>query len=164
MLVSQEFADAHLTFDDRYFPIVVMRWDGLADIEAAKWGMDHLAGASKTAVARGTRLVSISDARRARRPSAEVRKYFAAESARGLPEQADVVINTYVVLDSALLRGALTAIGWLSPSVQSVKTTATIEEAIEQALQDLEANGVARPHGLSAATYTMPAVRRSKTG
>jgi hypothetical protein len=141
----REFAESKVTFDDRYSPIIIMIWEGRSCIEAAQWGMSLQQEMTEKLVAAGQRFVSISDARKARRPEPSVRKYWADVLSKNTPESKAATLATYAVFDSALMRGVMTAIGWLSEEARSITTVATLGEAIEQGLAELDAAGIARP-------------------
>lgn len=69
-------------------------------------------------------------------------------------------LGNYVVLSSALVRGALTAIGWINQEARRIETFATLREAIGQAVETLEANGQPVPKGLNPETYEPPSLEQ----
>jgi hypothetical protein len=143
--------------DDRYAPIVITIWSGRANIEAARWHTELQEQDMQKAVAKGQKLISISDATKAERPGPEVRKFWADSLASTTPEQEAGTLSTYVVISSAVMRGVMTAIGWLSERARSIKSEPTLADAIRAALEDLDAAGIPRPAGLDPDGYTPPA-------
>ena len=158
MVASRSFPECTLTFDDRYSPLLISIWSGRADLEAAKWHGELNREASKVLVARGLPIVSISDALASERPGPDVRKFWADSIAQESREITEATIATFVAFGSPLMRGVLTAIGWLNAEARKIKTTATMAEAIELALAKLAEAGVARPEGLTGESYRPPDV------
>lgn len=158
MVASRSFPECTLTFDDRYPPILISIWSGRADLEAAKWHGDLNRSASEALLARGLPIVSISEALASERPGPDVRKYWADSIAQESSEIIEGTIGTIVVFGSALMRGVLTAVGWLNPEARKIKTVATMAEAIDLALAKLDEAGVRRPAGLSGESYRPPEV------
>jgi hypothetical protein len=65
-----------------------------------------------------------------------------AESRYMSAERYAAVVASYVPTDNALMRGALTALGWLAPNmVKSIRLVPSLESALTQALQTLETSG-----------------------
>ena len=77
-----------------------------------------------------SRLICISDARLASH-DVQQRRLLAEWSERITPMGKHRVVATIVVLDSMLLRGALTAFNWLSPPVIPQRVAADLAGAIE---------------------------------
>jgi hypothetical protein len=100
-------------FTDHLFPVVVfqaMGECGSSDIDAAE-------AAYRSAFQRGQRFISVSDARRSANHAAQ-RKHWADLTARLLEDTERWTVATVVILDSAALRAALTAVNWIvKPSI-----------------------------------------------
>jgi hypothetical protein len=97
-------------FTDHLFPVVVfqaMGECGPADIEFAE-------KAYRAVFTREQRLVSVSDARRSANHAAQ-RKLWADLTERLETESARWTMATVIILDSAALRAALTAVNWITP-------------------------------------------------
>jgi len=59
------------------------------------------------------------------------------------PEETKrAMLGTFVVVQSAVLRGAMTAIGWLSEGARAIETFKTVEEAIAEAKRRLGGAGI----------------------
>jgi hypothetical protein len=71
------------------------------------------------------------------------RKIVAEAEARFMSEERyAAIVASYVPTDNALMRGALTALGWLAPNiVKSIRLVPSLEIALTQALQTLETSG-----------------------
>ena len=157
MATVRRFPETVVIHDDRFAPIVITIWSGTASVEVARWHNELQREDVRKAVAKGQRLVSISDATKADRPGPEVRKFWADALAETTPEQEAGTLSTYVVISSAVMRGVMTAIGWLSERARSIKSVPTLADAIRAALEDLDAEGIPRPSGLDPDSYTPPA-------
>jgi hypothetical protein len=71
---------------------------------------------------------------------------------------------SYVVLDSAVLRGAITAMGWLTRGGLRIKSCPTLPEALRETLARLEELGIAPPAGLDPESYRFPAPDSAASG
>lgn len=106
--------------------------------------------------ARG-RFVSVTDTYATKRPSPTARRRI-AERMDALGDDATTsTIASYVIVESALLRGAITALSWLHAPLEGTVAVGTPALAIEAALRDLDAAGIPRPARLTPQTYQRPA-------
>ena len=105
----------------------------------------------------GERFVLISDALDAKAPGATIRQRIMART-EAMPEFfRDVQIANYVVLASATVRGALTAMSWLSRTPWASEYVATPAEAIERSRGVLRGAGVDVPEEPAPGRYERPA-------
>ncbi len=146
--------ESSLILDDRYFPILITRWAGKPTLALA----DAYFRWHDTMVERAefyeTKVVHMTDANAAEQPDAPVRK-FIADSSASRAKAAHVALNSYVTLESKLVRGVLTVIGWaMSDTKFNPIMTPNIEVALERALADLDAAKIERPRGLEPNDYT----------
>jgi hypothetical protein len=152
-LETERDGDSSLTLDDRYFPILITRWAGKPTLALAqayfRWHDTMLDRAEFYE----TKVVHVTDANAAKQPEAPVRKFIADSSAaRG--HVATLALASYVTLKSKLVRGVLTVIGWvMGESSAKPIMTASIEQALERALTDLDAANIERPRGLEPNAY-----------
>lgn len=153
-----------VTFDDRYAPIYITTWVGTTTLEGARWGTEKQAAVAAELVRRGRRMITISDATRVERPPPEVRKYFADSTNANTSAHGAVSISSYVVLTNPLVRGVMTAVGWMSEAARRVTTVATMRDALERALADLDAARLPRPVGLDPAGYEPPSAGLARSG
>lgn len=151
-----ESGSSIIYLDDRFFPVVISTWVGTANLENceafAAWHTEQL----ERAIAAGLHMVSISDSARAERPPPVVRRFFADWTAKWDEEAGDRV-TSIAVITNPLLRGAMTAIGWIRPEVQRVVTVPDVREALARAIEILEEHGQPAPAGLDPDTYVSPA-------
>lgn len=147
-----------MIIDDRYLPLVISVWRGQANMETAQWHGGQHTEVVQELVGRGQKFVLINDASDAERPPPAVRKYFAEYAEAGSDEEEALGLATIVVLSSPVMRGALTAVGWVSERAARIDTAATMRAALERGLKALDAAGVPRPEGLDPANYTPPEV------
>lgn len=144
-----------IVLDDRYEPILIATWFGAPGAESIRrffaWNDAVLARARL----RGG-YVLITDSNEAKRP-APLERRLISELTAAMPEDATALnVGNYVVLNNPLIRGALTAMQWLSPSPWAITTVASCAEAITRSLADLEQAKLSAPSGLVAADYKAP--------
>lgn len=141
-------ASCELVLDARYMPIYITCWRGKPTVEAAKWHAEQVDELIAEVDAEYPRVLPIDCATLCDRPGADVRRYF-AERLGNIPQRTiDAVIENYAVIPNAMLRGALTAIGWLNERAKAIKSVATFDAALTGAFATLDANGIQRPDGL----------------
>jgi hypothetical protein len=149
--------DSVIYVEDKFFPVIIATWEGTADVgncmAFAAWHERQVDRASRE----GARLISISDSAHAQRPPPTVRKFFAEWMARLESEPDDPTLAIIVVVTNALMRGALTAIGWVRPEVSEMVVVPDIGSAISNALALLASANYPAPAGLDPATYRSPA-------
>lgn len=145
MVKIGQFSQARVVFDARYSPLLITTFFGKCDLEAAKWQTDLINQATIQAAKRGQRVITISDATHSDKPSAEARKYWADNMSTGSAAVQAATLGTYVVYTSAIVRGALTAIGWLNPEVKKIETFGTLADAIKSALARLKKERLQAP-------------------
>jgi hypothetical protein len=155
-IVTRRDEDAAFVGDVTYFPVVIVTFfgtftEGLVDDYAA-WAEQVAA----RAVAENTHYLTIADGRQANRPPASVRKRFAEMSDVMSESGHDRFVAAILVLESALVRGALTAIQWMSRRSLRIETVGSIDEAIDRARSRLAKAGAAFPAGLDGGYPTPP--------
>ncbi|MFV8756150.1 hypothetical protein ACNOYE_36840 [Nannocystaceae bacterium ST9] len=131
---------AELVLDDRLSPILIATWFGSATPRTVDafhaWVDERIADARS----RGDRLTLVNDSIDADRPAPEARRKFTEHEL-----DASVLVASPVVLTNPLVRGAMTAIGWvLGDKMKGVHSSATLPEAFEHARNALREVG-ARP-------------------
>lgn len=156
MPLYKEFDGARVIVDDRYPPVLITIWSGRATVPAARWSMEQTNALSKAFIDRYGAVVSISDATAAQRPAPDVRKFW-ADNMSAMPEIARGTLGTFIVTTNPMMRGVLTAIGWLNEQARAMTHTATMGEALAKSLAALEQFGIAQPTGLQVDEYAPPA-------
>jgi hypothetical protein len=145
--------DSALTLDSRYFPVLITRWSGKPTPTLAEAYFRWHDAMLYRAEFEETRVVHVTDANEAKQPDAPVRK-FIADSSAARAGVAHVALNSYVILESKLIRGVLTVIGWVMGDAKSNQImTPNLEQALDQALTDLDKAKIDRPRGLEPTAY-----------
>lgn len=144
-----------IVLDDRYEPIVIATWYDAPEQHAIRrffeWNLGVIERARRTGG-----YVLISDANNASRPAGLERKLI-AELTDAMPADAvELAIGNYVVVDNALIRGAMAAMQWLSRTPWTAVNVATHREALERAMQDLARAEMRPPAGLDPEHYRPP--------
>lgn len=162
MVEIRRFPGGFLVLDDRYAPLLVSTFVGKADLESTKWYSGVYTATVRREASKGRKVISINDASRAERPTADARKGWAEMADRSPVDVQNAVIASYVVLDNPLLRGAVTAIGWMTDKVRGLESFKTVDQAIEAAVARLAKEG----HTVSLAPngYRLPAAAERETG
>jgi hypothetical protein len=140
-----------VSLNDRFFPLLLMSfYEPYAPGELDRH-YTRLAAIADEAIRRQLRLVVIltSD------PSlvSTVGRKQSADSLRRCmsPKQVDVTAASFVTVDSPLVRGVLTAFRWLSPdTLKTLRVTATMQQALDQALVALDQLGTPLQGDLAA--------------
>lgn len=114
-------------FDETSFPLVVATFRGPVTVEAVEAYFLRLDACFR----RRARFAIVFDIAGVEVPSPSVRKAFTdATGARG-PSIARWFAGVAVVLTSAVLRGTVTAFGWIQPPEYPLVVVATLGEARE---------------------------------
>jgi len=126
------------TFDLSAFPLVVSHWSTAMDSDEVNDYFDQLDRVIDRAQREGVRYVSVSCG--GSNLTAAMRKVVAERASKIPTARAALNIASFVVLDNALLRGAVTAIKWISSkNMQNVFPVATLEEGLAKAKSALAA-------------------------
>jgi DNA gyrase inhibitor GyrI len=100
---------------------------------------DHYRGLCR----RGIRFVAITDLRAATEiPDARTRQRFGEEAARFAPESKRWSLGAALVLDSPVIRGALTAVEWIYRPEPPTRYFSDLPSAFDWAIQRLKAEGI----------------------
>ena len=144
--------DAELVLDDRLSPILIATWFGSATAQTVQafevWLDERIAEAR----ARGERLTLINDSIDADRPKPEARRRFTEHEF-----DSEVLIALPAVITNPLVRGAITAIGWvLGDKMKAVSSWASLPEAFEFARGALRDAGARPPPPSRIQGYVRP--------
>lgn len=146
--------------DTRPDPVVISSWHGRPTVGLVDQYYRWSDRSSAAALAAEQRLIRIADLRAARAPAAEACKRLYEHARDDLA--GEVVIVTFVVLDSPLLYDIVKAMGWLragrEPELVLVERMAT---ALELTLARLRAERIPAPAGLDPVRYGPPPRPRS---
>ncbi len=155
-LVTLRDERSSVVVDSRAWPIVIATWFGPPTEALVDWYFDAHAQVLDRARTRRERLVLITDTFATERPSATARKRIADRTAAQPEDVPLLTLASYIVIQNALIRGAVTALGWILPALAESDTVDSIEAGIDGGLAALDAAGVPRPHDFSAQRYRRP--------
>jgi hypothetical protein len=148
---------SRIVIDDRFFPLVVTKWTGLASIEAVREHFVDLDRLLQRALDEKTKLVQVTDLLTTEAPPALTRKAISELSDKQVERFSSVLLRpSYVAMDNILLRGTLIAINWVSRNAINIEPYATLTLALKAGLERLDREGLPRPAGLDIDRYTMP--------
>jgi hypothetical protein len=146
-----------IVVDAKHWPVIFATWfDEATENAVTRYFEAH----DKLLVrARGARekFILVTDAAHSKRPSAKVRKLIADKTNAHPADAVDLTLGSLIVVENALMRGVVTALTWILPRMKDSEVVGNITEAIDRSLAILDAKGIARPTGLTAARYRRPA-------
>jgi hypothetical protein len=142
--------------DDRFFPVLISTWSGRANETTVRaffeWSQRQMQRARKE----GVKILQISDATDAERPDPVTRRLLAELTDLQGDEAADLNYTSLVVLENPVIRGAMTAIGWLTRRKLELVAVADMPTAIRRAREELTKAGVKPPADLDPGSYVRP--------
>lgn len=145
-----------IVIDERMKPVLITTWFGEATVKIIDEYFDWNDARMARARATGERLVIMSDTHLIDRPTPMVRKRIAERTKASSPDYAKATIGSVIVIENALVRGAVTALGWILPSLSESRFVASIDEGVDYCQTLLEKEGLRPPPGFSRATYRRP--------
>jgi hypothetical protein len=148
--------------DERFDPLIVASFYGLITpkliLEFSAWFRGYL-----TSLRPGTKFVMVNDPRGVPSHSPVVRK-IAGEEMKKLRTQMELhSLQNIMIIDNTLLRGALTALSWLTGD-RTHCAVKDMPEAIRTALEALTRAGLPVPDGVDAMSYEVPLPALKKVG
>mgnify|MGYP001347076277 CR=1 FL=1 len=145
--------DRAFVADRRFYPVVFIKWWGEMNEPLVRAAFRWLDEVNAQARADGIKVVSVNDSRMSKRPPATIRKLMAE-----LIDETghDDALPSIVVMENPLIRGAMTAMRWLSSREWKVETTADVPAGLRRALALLAEAGVAGPRGLDPDRFEIP--------
>jgi hypothetical protein len=127
--------------DDQFYPILLSRFDEPVTEGELDSYFQKLVVLADEGIRRKNRYVVIvlNDPTTF---SAAGRKKVAAAQARYMtPKRDDVTLAAFIPVDNPIVRGAVTALRWVSPEIaKSIHCVPTLEAALKNAIASLEAN------------------------
>jgi hypothetical protein len=141
-----------IVVETRFYPIVLTSYRGQVRSEADhRASLTQLEALGRKAQREGTRHVSIALGGAG---MAATERQMVAKLMESFPKDLlDLFLGSYVIIDSALVRGMFTALKWLSPKLSRVEPMASVESAVAAAAAALAA------HGTPADDATLQGVR-----
>jgi len=136
--------EVHL--DHRAAPLLVHTWVGAPTMRVVE---PYFAAVAELAEA-GERYLIITDASRAGRPDASVRRAITQHSAALAAQREALSVGSVVIVSNALVRGALTAMSWVDSSMAEVDYVKDLPEALAKSRAVLMTRGMAWPPAADA--------------
>lgn len=143
--------DVEVIIDRRHDPVIVTTWMAAGTIGIAEQYVPWMQALIAEGREHGKRFVMISDARSPDRPDPVARRRFAE-----VENPPDVILASIVVVRSAAVRGALTAIRWMMRNAIDFECVADLAGGFELGRQRLREHGLAWPDSLTPASYRVP--------
>jgi hypothetical protein len=143
-----------IVIDSRYAPLFITSFFGDIQVPLVEWYAEHHSALITEQNRLGRRTVGISDATHAGIPNAQVRNCWASLAERHFRVLEEMMVMNGVVVTNAWARGALTAIGWLSPRLASLSFFPSAETALAAGVSALVAAGIPAPR--YAPPYRLP--------
>ena len=140
-----EDGDAAVVIDERSWPLVTNTWFGASTEPLVEQFFRHTDGQLDRAKARREKIVMIADTYAASPPSARVRRRITELTSAQGPRSIPLVLVSLTVIENVLIRGAVTALSWIDPSLARGKTVASFDDAVAGALAAMQAAGVRVP-------------------
>jgi hypothetical protein len=137
-IVRRVDGESEFVIDSSHLPLLITTWFGSPTLGLVEAYTEWLVRFVERSRAAGRKFVILDDAIRAGRPAPPVRGLLAK-----IQCPSDVVVDRVVVVDTAAIRGALTALSWITGN--PIKTTPAIEQGVRDCLVRLDEAGVARP-------------------
>ncbi len=117
--------------DVESYPVIYFRFSGETTLSDAQTMMEQQYELAKRAQRARVRLFVISDNLATTKASTEVRKYLAETSKSHSALWEESIASIVILLKSTIVRGAITAIGWVAPDLlKDVKTAKDFDGAV----------------------------------
>lgn len=156
-LIEHHFGSGGLVIDQRFSPVIICTWYGRSTIQQVDAYFAWNERFVPEAVARGHKVVFVSDTLDAEFPDATIRRYIADKSEAFRTDERDaVLIGNLVIVPNAAIRGALTAISWFSSRPNTMEPVKNLEVAFRRALEVLRSHGLETPAGFDVRSYMRP--------
>jgi hypothetical protein len=148
----------HIVVDAQHFPLMFTKFVGEVSRDMFAEYFNWVRKVNERARRADIRVITVSDISRGKRPPVDVRKFVAEEQDRVVETYGSTNMASYIVVENALVRGALTAIGWSTKKGLDATPVRSIGEGIDRAFADFDANRIERPRNLRARSYAFPEV------
>lgn len=145
--------------EDGYFPILITTWFRAPTEPLVRGYYRWLHEQLDRAKREGMPLVLVTDSGPAGVPSADVRRLIVElTTAWEKAGATEIRIASYVVVESAVMRGVLSTLSWLHGDMSN-ENVATCEQALTRALEALARRRIPPPPGLVPSRYRRPEPR-----
>ncbi len=153
-----EDGSSAIVLDDRLGSLLVATSFGVTTEKLTRQTFEWLHTFAAATLARKARYVTVIDARAAERPNASVRGLISTLTDELRAAAPGVELASLFVAESALIRGALTAIMWVSRSSWRPILVSSCDEALQRGVQILRDAGIEAPQ--LPARYSPPPAPR----
>lgn len=140
-LVSLSDGQASVTIDTTRFPLLISDWVGAPSPGLVEQYYTAYVSLLNELAADGRRCVMLTTTEKAARPSADARERIAKLTDEHAALIQSIVVANAVVLTNPLIRGAMTAISWMNPTVR-VPYLSSLEAGYAWATEELDRHGV----------------------
>ena len=123
--------DSELVIDTSHLPLLITTWFSSPSLGLAEVYVDWFSNYVERSRAGGRRFVILDDASRAGRPIPQVRGLLSK-----IECPPEVVLDRVIVVNTPAIRGAITALSWITGN--PIKTAPTIEEGVRECLAVLD--------------------------
>jgi hypothetical protein len=125
-----------------FYPILLSRFEEPLAAGQTDAYFRKLIALADAAIVKGERYVVVITSDAMKFGAAGRRQVAEAETRYLTPARNEVTLAAFVPIDNAFVRGGLTALRWIAPeTVKAIRTVASLEVALDQALRVLEENG-----------------------
>jgi hypothetical protein len=131
-------AQGRIDVSEGLWPLVVIRYPGETD--PSDW--EAMFAAIARIHRKKERFYTLHDASRSGVPSAIERAVIGRHTRTLEAESKRLLVGSCIVLESSLIRGALTAIYWIVPSIPKSTLVGTLPEGFAAAAQQMKAEGL----------------------
>ncbi len=142
-----------VTIDRRRMPVLIVTWRGKATERMTRVYFDQLTELCRKAGKQ--KFVTIADARAASAPTAGIRKLLSEQVELLRPVTEPVLLCSVVIVRTALMRGALTAIQWAVRHETRVVAVNDFTAAFDVACGVLRRAEIAPPVDMSVPLYDL---------
>lgn len=142
--------------DEQHFPMVLQRWEGAVTVEIVRDHFDYSMPLLERARRENVAISVVLDATNTVRPTSIVRKSIAERADEIAAQWPELLRPSRVVIQSAPLRGVITALGWLSRGALQLASYPSRVSAIRAGIAHLESVGSPVPDALDPTTYEFP--------
>jgi hypothetical protein len=145
-----------VVIDVRPWPVVIATWFGEPTEDLVRKYFAEHATLLDRARRKEQRIVLVTDTFATQRPSAKARKLIADLTSAQPDDISKLTLGSFIVIESVLIRGAVTALRWILPRLAESESVDSIGAAFERAAALLDARGIPQPKGLVAREYRRP--------
>jgi hypothetical protein len=143
--------------DNTYWPILIATWFGRpSEALVEKYFGEHDRHVQRARNA-NEKIIVITDTFATERPNPVARKRIVElTEAQGDAARA-VTLRSYIVIENPVIRGVVTALGWVYPKFADSENVGSLAQALELGVEALRSLGIPAPVGLVPARHTRPA-------